>query len=920
MADQNFNPMQPQYIDPQAQPAAPYGQPQYTAAPQPTYAAPAPAEPEIIIQEVGFADYGFGEGDSVGGGHDFGGFMDDDNSTDTLDGFNAFNSQTPNLDLADVEAASKAATAEEKAMFTSTVSNFDLNALEEASRTSSDADRDIFSSNIAVGEREMTVSDMPSFDAASASFAKPVEPAAPIAPAPIIDPTPAAPVAAPVAPAPAPAEPAPAAPSSFMASMQSMFSSMNGSASPATPAEPAPSTPSFEQPVIEQPAPAPVTPTAPVAPAQPDVVVNAAPAQAAPIQDISSFSPEASQAPVKDDAYWNNIDKMLDNFDKKAEPAPAPAAPAAPVTAPVMPAAPAFEQSAPAPQAEEPKLPFNQGAQVTQPAAPIVPPQPVEPAPTPIQSAPTPTPVQNIPPVAPVQNVPPVPPVQPAPAPVQNVPPVAPAPVQPTPEPTPAPAQNVPPVAPKGMFIKDVSTAPTPTEAAVTATGVVAATAAVAAAAAPQAAYAPANEAPVAEEKEDMSWLQPEENAPDSKRAQKEAERAQRDADRAAKAEERAALKAQKEEEKAAKKAAKAEAKAAKKSKDEEPALNINLEAPQDEEGPVIEETKKEAPKGFKGFLYKVLPNGDDPIGEKIRKCIAIISAIALIACGIYFLSSFINSKSAEKDSDKLADLMANSENSDAAWDDIYAKYPNIQFPSGMQAKFADIYAMNQDLIGWIRIPGLGIDYPVVQTTDDSYYLKHDFNKQSSVYGTIFLGANNKYDELDLNTVIYGHAMRRDKQMFSRLHDYKQKDAFIANPIIEFNTLYGNYKFKVYCAFITNGSSVDDNGYLFDYTFANLSSTELFAGFVAEINQRKLYSTGVDILPTDKIITLSTCSYEFDNARLVVIGRLLRDGESTEIDSSKVNDNNNPRYPQAWYDANKKTNPYASYSHWSPKG
>ena len=889
MADQNFNPMQPQYIDPQAQPAAPYGQPQYTAAPQPTYAAPASAEPEIIIQEVGFADYGFGEGDSVGGGHDFGGFMDDDNSTtDTLDGFNAFNSQTPNLDLADVEAASKAATAEEKAMFTSTVSNFDLNALEEASRTSSDADRDIFSNSIAVGEREMTVSDMPSFDAASASFAKPAEPAAPVAPA--------------------PAEPTPAAPSSFMASMQSMFSSMNGTAAPAAPAEPAPSTPSFEQPVIEQPAPAPVTaPVAPVAPAQPDVVVNAAPAPAAPIQDISSFSPEASQAPVKDDAYWNNIDKMLDNFDKKAEPAPAPAAPAAPVTAPVMPAAPAFEQPAPAPQAEEPKLPFNQGAQVTQPAAPIVPPQPTQP---------TPAPVQNIPPVAPapapVQNIPPVAPVQPAPAPVQNVPPVAPVqpaptPVQPAPAPT--PVQNVP---PKGMFIKDMST----TEAAVTATGVVAATAAVAAATtAPQPAYAPA-----AEEKEDMSWLQPEENAYDSKRAQKEAERAQRDADRAAKAEERAALKAQKAEEKAAKKAAKAEAKATKKVKDEEPALNLYVETAQDEEGPVIEEVKKEVPKGFKGFLYKVLPNGDDPIGEKIRKCVAIISAIALIVCGIYFLTSFINSKSAEKDANKLAEIMANSENSDAAWEDIYARYPNIQFPSGMQSKFADIYAMNQDLVGWIRIPGLGIDYPVVQTTDDSYYLKHDFNKNSSVYGTIFLSSKNKYDDLDLNTVIYGHAMRRDKQMFSRLDDYKQKEAFIENPIIEFNTLYGNYKFKVYCSFITNGSSVDDNGYLLDYTFANLSTTELFAGFVAEINQRKLYSTGVDILPTDKIISLSTCSYEFDNARLVVIGRMLRDGESKEVDASKVSDNKNPRYPQAWYDANKKTNPYASYSHWTPKG
>lgn len=239
MADQNFNPMQPQYIDPQAQPATPYA-----AAPQPTYGAPA-AEPEVILQEVGFADFGFGEEDSVGGGHDFGGFMDDDNTqSDTLDGFNAFNSQTPNLDIAEVEAASTAATAEEKAMFTSTIASLDLDAVEAAGH--SDEDRDIFSSSLAVGEREQTMSDMPAFDAAAASFSKPEPELAPAAPTPIFDaPAPAfevpapAPVAEP-APAPAPvfeapvAEPTPApvveaapaaAPtSSFMASMQSMFS------------------------------------------------------------------------------------------------------------------------------------------------------------------------------------------------------------------------------------------------------------------------------------------------------------------------------------------------------------------------------------------------------------------------------------------------------------------------------------------------------------------------------------------------------------------------------------------------------------------------------------------------------------------------------------------------------------------------
>ncbi|MCQ2488869.1 MAG: class B sortase, partial [Clostridia bacterium] len=408
--------------------------------------------------------------------------------------------------------------------------------------------------------------------------------------------------------------------------------------------------------------------------------------------------------------------------------------------------------------------------------------------------------------------------------------------------------------------------------------------------------------APVPEEpkqKEDMSWLQPQENPENEKRAAREAARAERDAARAAKAEAR-------EAEKKAKAEAKAAAKAEKKAKKE----TVDVE-----ETETVEE-KKQGPDGFKGFIYRVFPNGDDSVLEKVRKLIAVISAIALFVCAIYFFSSFLGSRSNKKDANKLADMMSSSENSAAAWEDIYARYPNVTFPSGMQAKFADIYAMNTDLVGWIRIPGLGIDYPVVQTTDDAYYLKHDFNKQSSVYGTIFLDADNKYKDLDLNTVIYGHAMRRDKQMFSRLHDYKDSSAFIENPIIEFNTLYADYKFKVYCAFITNGSSVQDNGYLLDYTFNNLSSTESFAGFVAEINQRKLYTTGVDILPTDKIITLSTCSYEFDNARLVVIGRLLRDGESEEVDESKVKDSENPRYPQAWYDVNKKTNPYASYSHW----
>ena len=98
-----------------------------------------------------------------------------------------------------------------------------------------------------------------------------------------------------------------------------------------------------------------------------------------------------------------------------------------------------------------------------------------------------------------------------------------------------------------------------------------------------------------------------------------------------------------------------------------------------------------------------------------------------------------------------------------------------------------------------------------------------------------------------------------------------------------------------------------------------------FAGFIEQVNQRALYTTGVDLKTTDRIINLSTCNYNYTNAigrkvdtRLVVIGRLLRSGESAEVNTSKAKENPNYRRPQVWYDYKGKTNPYASSRSWKP--
>lgn len=320
--------------------------------------------------------------------------------------------------------------------------------------------------------------------------------------------------------------------------------------------------------------------------------------------------------------------------------------------------------------------------------------------------------------------------------------------------------------------------------------------------------------------------------------------------------------------------------------------------------------------KTFKEKFLANFPQSGDSVGEIIRKLVVIISALVLVGCAIYFIYTGIQAQQNKSATNNLSSMVEENEGKD--WDEIRAKYPGVNFPAGMQTKFAGLYAKNQDLVGWIKIPGLGIDYPVMKTTDDTYYLKHNFNKQYTPYGCPFLSAANNVKELDQNSVIYGHSMRRDNQMFTPLKAYREIDGFKENPVIEFDTLYHDYYFKVYAVFLSNGEEKDDNGYLFHYNWTNFQNQEDFTNFVQEINSRKLYKTGVDITTTDKLLTLSTCNYDFDSARLVIIGRMVRDGESQKVSTRKAEIHKNPRFPQAWYDAKHEKNPYANAKKWVP--
>ncbi len=319
---------------------------------------------------------------------------------------------------------------------------------------------------------------------------------------------------------------------------------------------------------------------------------------------------------------------------------------------------------------------------------------------------------------------------------------------------------------------------------------------------------------------------------------------------------------------------------------------------------------------------------------EIIRRCVLGVAIVAIVisvgmllnewrlsrenndvmseAEGLIITEPTTNKKDKDKDKTTTKPLTPEEQ-----WAQIKKDYPNVLFPATIQLKYAKLYGENQDFVGYLSADGVGLNLPVVQTDNDETYLNKNFYGSTTKYGCPFVTHLNNisYNHLDMNTVIFGHHMNNGT-IFGALDKYKSITGFKAAPVITFNTIYRDYQWKVIAAFITNGYIKDDNNYIFPYYFTNLSATYKMSAYLSELAQRSLYDTGVDVQPTDKLLTLSTCAHEFEDARFVVVARLVRPGESPEVDTSKAVVNSKPRYPQAYYTKKGMTNPYKNANRW----
>lgn len=192
----------------------------------------------------------------------------------------------------------------------------------------------------------------------------------------------------------------------------------------------------------------------------------------------------------------------------------------------------------------------------------------------------------------------------------------------------------------------------------------------------------------------------------------------------------------------------------------------------------------------------------------------------------------------------------------------------------GRLPEYENLWKRNNDLVGWISVPGFNkkpINYPILYSGDNSYYVYRDYDKMSSYSGSIFLDGSNKpyYDDptvLDYNYVIYGHAMK-NKSMFGNLTDYwKNAESWENNTKIYIDFMNTRLEYEVFSTFV-----IDPR---YNYRQTRFSSDEEYQKYLDDMLSKSAHDFGLEVRPSDRIITLSTCWQS--TRRTAIIAKLTR--------------------------------------------
>ena len=174
---------------------------------------------------------------------------------------------------------------------------------------------------------------------------------------------------------------------------------------------------------------------------------------------------------------------------------------------------------------------------------------------------------------------------------------------------------------------------------------------------------------------------------------------------------------------------------------------------------------------------------------------------------------------------------------------------------------FSVLKQENEDIVGWLYLEDSPINYPVVQSNDNDYYLRRLVNGEYNIAGSLFMDYRNDSNLENNNTIIYGHNMKNNT-MFGSLQEYKNQDYYDNHRVMYYFTPEKNYIIELFTGYTI---SVDSD--IYDLSVIDSSKLE-------ELISKSDFESNTKVTEEDKIITLSTCAYEYDGARYIVMGVL----------------------------------------------
>lgn len=279
----------------------------------------------------------------------------------------------------------------------------------------------------------------------------------------------------------------------------------------------------------------------------------------------------------------------------------------------------------------------------------------------------------------------------------------------------------------------------------------------------------------------------------------------------------------------------------------------------------------------LEAFFKNYIPCKTDNLKQICLKVVFLLSVVGILISGIYFGNYYYGNFREEKLLSTNREIFENND---------------------FSVSFDTLKQKNSDYCAWLKLGSTKLNCPVYKTDDNSFYINHNSLKERSSFGSLFFDYRCKMG--DKNSVIYGNSLENGN-LFSILEKLRTLSFYKQNSVFSLADKDGETDYIIYAVFVLNAKIKDDGDYIYNIYRNNFTSKNAFNNWCAEAKERSVIATNVDVAESDSIVTLVTGCDDFENARLVVMARSVREGEKSSYLSKKAEANKNPRYPKRWY-------------------